>query len=536
MPKQRTPISSRLRSRCKVNSKIIPASKLDGTSFSSSHDTTIHPDELQDAISREGGTKRKREAVLSEEADKTADSFDVVRARSSGASFDASCPQSKKHKTSRKEREIKRLQLDSIHCPMVSTSGPYTQVPGASSAVFTPQQKKQRASKRKLELKRLQIDSKVFKSLPDTSRLSRLRSSAASTKCTPLSLLAHNNMGPYQMKQEQQPDGSPLLAKRKKDRPRTEAQPLLLPQSTTSNEVVSSTSAAVNSGSANNNALKSIRSNGNNTDVSYTSRPMNKQRRKLRSSKKKLLLQASSAPSLVMDLSSNEEELWPRPYKSQGSVKRVTFSCPIVAEDLPMTTKANTMPLGVYKPRDVPIPLISTTPKGSKKDEDDANEEYYRKQHRLFVHSRYISDQEAVLVAMSVYTDQSIEPDDQLVRLLQANFSKYRMKLKSIFDDLSRIIILSKEKMMEGKRKTKIYISEQLTDEVFKSVWGHWIEEPYIDKEEFYESEALVSLLKEVTVQAILSHYKEKYEIISTKEYLEQMKQLDRITRALNLP
>ncbi|KAG1252018.1 hypothetical protein G6F68_011989 [Rhizopus microsporus] len=201
-----------------------------------------------------------------------------------------------------------------------------------------------------------------------------------------------------------------------------------------------------------------------------------------------------------------------------------------------MTTKANTVPLKVYKPRDVPIPLIPTTPKGSKKGENDENEEYYRIQHRLFVHNRYISDQETVLVAMSVCTDQSIEPDDQLIRLLQTNFSKYRMKLKSIFDDLLRIINLSKEKMMEGKRITKIYISEQVTHEVFNSVWSHWVKEPYIDKEEFYESEALVSLLKEVTVQAILSHYKEKYEMISTKEYLEQLKQLNRITKALNLP
>lgn len=75
-----------------------------------------------------------------------------------------------------------------------------------------------------------------------------------------------------------------------------------------------------------------------------------------------------------------------------------------------------------------------------------------------------------------------------------------------------------------------------MTHEVFNSVWSHWVKEPYVDKEEFYESEALVSLLKEVTVQAILSHYKEKYEMISTKEYLEQMKQLDKITRASNLP
>lgn len=187
-----------------------------GISFSPRHDTTIHPDEIQDAISCERSMKRKREKILSEEADKTADSFDRVITRSPGASFDAPCHQSKKYKISRKEREMKMLQLDSIHYPMVSINGPYTQVPGTSFAVFLPQQKKkQRISKRKLELKRLQIDSKIFKSLLDTLRLSRLRSSTAAINGTSLSLLAHNKVGPYQMKQEQQPDGSPLLTKKK---------------------------------------------------------------------------------------------------------------------------------------------------------------------------------------------------------------------------------------------------------------------------------------------------------------------------------
>lgn len=93
--------------------------------------------------------KRKREKILSEEADKTADSFDRVITRSSGASFDAPCHQSKKHNISRKECEMKRLQLDSIHYPMVSINDPYTQAPGTSSAVFLPQQKKAKNFKEK---------------------------------------------------------------------------------------------------------------------------------------------------------------------------------------------------------------------------------------------------------------------------------------------------------------------------------------------------------------------------------------------------
>lgn len=75
-----------------------------------------------------------------------------------------------------------------------------------------------------------------------------------------------------------------------------------------------------------------------------------------------------------------------------------------------------------------------------------------------------------------------------------------------------------------------------MTHEIFKSTWGYWVEETCMNRDEFQESEALVSLLKKVTVQGVLPHYKEKYEMISTKEYLEQLKQLNRITKALNLP
>lgn len=60
-----------------------------------------------------------------------------------------------------------------------------------------------------------------------------------------------------------------------------------------------------------------------------------------------------------------------------------------------------------------------------------------------------------------------------------------------------------------------------MTRGIFKSTWGHWVEGICMNRDEFYESESLVSPLKEVIIHVILSHYKEKYEMISTKEYLE---------------
>ena len=45
------------------------------------------------------------------------------------------------------------------------------------------------------------------------------------------------------------------------------------------------------------------------------------------------------------------------------------------------------------------------------------------------------------------------------------------MKVKSISDDLSRIINLSKEKTMKKERRTKIYISEQISHKIYLYVY-----------------------------------------------------------------
>ncbi|CEG76757.1 hypothetical protein RMATCC62417_11614 [Rhizopus microsporus] len=216
-------------------------------------------------------------------------------------------------------------------------------------------------------------------------------------------------------------------------------------------------------------------------------------------------------------------------------IKKVTFSCPVVADYLPKRRKTIQSP-AVYKPSHIPLPLSATIPSDTVMDAKEKEEEYERRQFRLFVHSRYISDEEAALVAMTVYSDKSIGPADRLVVLLQNNFSRFRRKLKRIFDDLSRVISISKKEMIKDERRMKAQISNQMTDEVLRSIWEYWIDEPYINAGEFFESMACASLLKEVTVQSVICHYKEKYRICTTEEAFEEMKRLDRITRALQLP
>ncbi|KAG1461851.1 hypothetical protein G6F46_004640 [Rhizopus delemar] len=481
-------------------------------------------------------------------------SIKIESSSASDDSFSAFSSQKKKRKISRRERELKRLQLDNNNYSIKSIKDDSPPAFDTRSTAVSAQKKKQKSSRRKAELKRLHLDNNIFRSLPDTPRTSRLRNSLTSTRSVSPSQLTYKATNSHQIEQKQKPDGLPLLIKRKRGRQskKTRPSPLIIE----SNESDSSTSSAIcfvsdsnddsvnvdandddadsNGSDSNGSGSNDIDSNdtdsndkdcydssSDDSDSNYTNHPIDKQIRNLHTSRKRPLSRLGStsfknclnndhnesnlhkktrgstnskdaaelpvqlatkrkSSTAINFLSIKEEPMMlkrPSLDKPQAPAKKVTFSCPVVAEYLPKIRRRRNPALPTaYKPSEIPIPLNPTIPEDTDMDKKDKHEEYCRRQRRLFVHSRYISDEEAALVAMS------------------------------------------------------------MTDEVFKSVWDYWIEEPYVDEDEFYESEASVSLLKEVTVQAILCHYKEKYNLISTKEYSKEMKRLDRITRALYLP
>lgn len=75
-----------------------------------------------------------------------------------------------------------------------------------------------------------------------------------------------------------------------------------------------------------------------------------------------------------------------------------------------------------------------------------------------------------------------------------------------------------------------------MTDKILKSIWEHWIMNPFVDTELFYADKPSVDLLKDITVKIMIIHMKELYGILSAKAARTEMKKLDLISRTLNLP
>lgn len=467
-------------------------------------------------------------------------SIKIESSSASDDSFSAFSSQKKKRKISRRERELKRLQLDNNNYSIKSIKDDSPPAFDTRSTAVSAQKKKQKSSRRKAELKRLHLDNNIFRSLPDTPRTSRLRNSLTSTRSVSPSQLTYKATNSHQIEQKQKPDGLPLLIKRKRGRQskKTRPSPLIIE----SNESDSSTSSAIcfvsdsnddsvnvdandddadsNGSDSNGSGSNDIDSNdtdsndkdcydssSDDSDSNYTNHPIDKQIRNLHTSRKRPLSRLGStsfknclnndhnesnlhkktrgstnskdaaelpvqlatkrkSSTAINFLSIKEEPMMlkrPSLDKTQAPAKKVTFSCPVVAEYLPKIRRRRNPALPTaYKPSEIPIPLNPTIPEDTDMDKKDKHEEYCRRQRRLFVHSRYISDEEAALVAMSVYSSQYIGPNDQFVRLLQRNFNKYRMKLKRIFDDLSRVINISKRMIMKDEKKMKICISDQV--------------------------------------------------------------------------
>ncbi|EIE80329.1 hypothetical protein RO3G_05034 [Rhizopus delemar RA 99-880] len=381
-------------------------------------------------------------------------SIKIESSSASDDSFSAFSSQKKKRKISRRERELKRLQLDNNNYSIKSIKDDSPPAFDTRSTAVSAQKKKQKSSRRKAELKRLHLDNNIFRSLPDTPRTSRLRNSLTSTRSVSPSQLTYKATNSHQIEQKQKPDGLPLLIKRKRGRQskKTRPSPLIIE----SNESDSSTSSAIcfvsdsnddsvnvdaNDDDADSNGSDSNGSGSNDIDSNDTD---SNDKDCYDSSSDDSDTTKRKSSTAINFLSIKEEPMMlkrPSLDKPQAPAKKVTFSCPVVAEYLPKIRRRRNPALPTaYKPSEIPIPLNPTIPEDTDMDKKDKHEEYCRRQRRLFVHSRYISDEEAALVAMSVYSSQYIGPNDQFVRLLQRNFNKYRMKLKRIFDDLSRVI------------------------------------------------------------------------------------------------
>jgi hypothetical protein len=71
-----------------------------------------------------------------------------------------------------------------------------------------------------------------------------------------------------------------------------------------------------------------------------------------------------------------------------------------------------------------------------------------------------------------------------------------------------------------------------------KSIWDHWIADPFVDTKLFYDTanKTSVDLLRDVTVKLLIIHFKEHYDIYSARQSRVEMRKLDLLSRTIVLP
>ncbi|GAA5805820.1 hypothetical protein HPULCUR_011346 [Helicostylum pulchrum] len=185
----------------------------------------------------------------------------------------------------------------------------------------------------------------------------------------------------------------------------------------------------------------------------------------------------------------------------------------------------------------IPLPLSKKLPVYIKMDSKDKEREYWRRQRRVFIHSRFVTNEEGVSVAKTVYSNLSIGPSNRMITSFQGNIANFRTKLRRVIDAHSKPFNVTKDYLLNTDNSKVIRdITEKMTDTVLKKIWGHWIMNPFVDTELFYADKPSVDLLRDVTVKILILQLKEHYNIITAKAARSEMRKLDLISRTINLP
>ena len=70
--------------------------------------------------------------------------------------------------------------------------------------------------------------------------------------------------------------------------------------------------------------------------------------------------------------------------------------------------------------------------------------EYWRRQRRVFVRSRFITNEEATAIANSVYKSNPVGPQDRIVVTFQANIANFRSKWRKLLKELVKKFAISR--------------------------------------------------------------------------------------------
>lgn len=110
----------------------------------------------------------------------------------------------------------------------------------------------------------------------------------------------------------------------------------------------------------------------------------------------------------------------------------------------------------------VSLPLSSTLSNPRKLNTKDKEKEYWRRQRRVFVHSRFLTNEEGVQVAKSVYSNLSISPSNRMIISFQGNIGNFRTKLRRIFDNYTNSFNITKDFLLKDESFQEQYIQQRV--------------------------------------------------------------------------
>ncbi|KAI8378448.1 hypothetical protein BD560DRAFT_50236 [Blakeslea trispora] len=167
----------------------------------------------------------------------------------------------------------------------------------------------------------------------------------------------------------------------------------------------------------------------------------------------------------------------------------------------------------------------------------DLDQLFWRCQCRAFILSRYISDEEAIGFAKSVYNDESITPSSHQIVSLQENLKKFRARLKTTILSYHNALRITIEKLTENNQTAlEGKIRKLMSEQILKSIWDYWLVSPFVNGNAFHADKRSSVLLRTVTVKLATVYFKEYYQLYSAEQARQELQAIDLLTRTLELP
>ncbi|KAI7872853.1 hypothetical protein BDF14DRAFT_1992321 [Spinellus fusiger] len=187
-------------------------------------------------------------------------------------------------------------------------------------------------------------------------------------------------------------------------------------------------------------------------------------------------------------------------------------------------TSYPTAQITMYKPlfQDGPISNHSN------QDQKLLEKEYWRRQRRIFLRTRFITDEEAADIAQEVYPDKDYTSHYRSIASFLSNMANYRTRWRKNLRRIAKRISVVKEQIESMPESCFLdYIAGQIDHQALETVWKYWITEPYVEPNAFYANSDSVDRLTAITACAVYFTIRVMHGYIKEGQYRKALKELD---------